>query len=79
MAYAYAARIPVAIIMLFAMLGNWETHHDYVGIEIPLKGISRYLWLAFFPQLVGWIGFTITLGSVFGILLISIMKLRLNS
>jgi len=79
MAYAYAARIPVAIIMLFAMLGNWETHYDYVGIEIPLKGISRYLWLAFFPQLVGWIGFTITLGSVFGILVISVMKLRLNS
>jgi hypothetical protein len=66
--YAYAARIPVAIIMLFAMLGNWGTHYDYVGLQIPLTGIARYLWLAFFPQLVGWVAFTLTLGTVAGVL-----------
>jgi hypothetical protein len=66
--YAYAARIPVAVIMFFAMLGHWGTHYDYVGIQIPLSGLSRYLWLAFFPQLVGWVGFTVTLGSAAGIL-----------
>ena len=73
--YAYAARIPVAIVMFFAMLGNWGTHYDYVGMQIPLKGLARYLWLAFFPQLVGWIGFTITLGSVCGVLAISLVWL----
>jgi len=70
--YAYAARIPVAIVMLFAMLGNWGTHYDYAGLQIPLSGIPRYLWLAFFPQLVAWVGFTIALGSVAGILAIFI-------
>jgi hypothetical protein len=70
--YAYAARIPVAIVMLLAMLGNWGTHYDYVGVQIPLSGISRYLWLAFFPQLVAWVGFTITLGSVAGVLAVFI-------
>ena len=73
--YAYAARIPVAIVMLFAMLGNWGTHYDYAGLQIPLSGLPRYLWLAFFPQLVGWVGFTITLGSVAGILVISLARL----
>jgi hypothetical protein len=73
--YAYAARIPVAIVMFFAMLGHWGTHYDYVGIQVPLNGLARYLWMAFFPQLVGWVGFTITLGSVAGILIISILKL----
>ena len=73
--YAYGARIPVAIVMFFAMLGHWGTHYDYVGMNIPLSGIPRYLWLAFFPQLAGWIGFTITLGAVTGILTISLIKL----
>lgn len=70
--YAYAARIPVALVMLLAMMGNWGTHYDYVGTQIPLSGIARYLWLAFFPQLVAWVGFTITLGSVAGVLVISV-------
>ena len=73
--YAYAARIPVAVVMFFAMLGHWGTHYDYVGMQIPLSGLPRYLWLAFFPQLVGWVGFTITLGSVAGILAISVVRL----
>jgi NO-binding membrane sensor protein with MHYT domain len=29
-AYALAARIPVAIVMLLAMFGNWGTHYDVV-------------------------------------------------
>ncbi len=73
--YAYAARIPVAIVMFFAMIGHWGTHYDYVGMQIPLSGLPRYLWLAFFPQLVGWVGFTITLGSAAGILLACILRL----
>jgi hypothetical protein len=75
LAYAYAARIPVAIVMLFAMIGNWGTHYDYVGINIPLQGVSRYLWLAFFPQLIAWVAFTVTLGTAAGILAILIGKL----
>jgi hypothetical protein len=75
LAYAYAARIPVAVIMLFAMTGNWGTHYDYAGVKIPLSGVPRYLWLAFFPQLLGWIGFTITLGAIAGTLTIFVLKL----
>lgn len=73
--YAYAARIPVAIVMFFAMLGHWGTHYDYVGIQIPLNGLPRYLWLAFFPQLVGWVGFTVTLGTVAGILAVCLARM----
>jgi hypothetical protein len=73
--YAYAARIPVAAIMFFAMLGHWGTHYDYVGLYIPLHGLSRYLWMAFFPQLVGWIGFTLTLGSAAGVFAFLIARL----
>jgi hypothetical protein len=37
--------------------------------------IPRFFWLAFFPQLVGWVGFTITLGAVAGILALAISRL----
>ena len=30
--YALAARIPVAILMFFAILGNWGTHYDVVPV-----------------------------------------------
>ena len=70
LAYGLSARIPVAIIMLLAMAGNWGTHYDYVGMppefEMPL--LSKYLWLAFFPQLVFWVSFTILTGSITGTL-----------
>ncbi len=79
--YAYAARIPVAIVMFFAMLGNWGTHYDYVGMppEFSMSPVPRYLWLAFFPQLVAWVGFTITLGAVTGILAAAVARLSPRS
>ena len=67
LAYGYAARIPVAIIMLFAYRGNWGTHYDAVPSDVPPLGlIAKYLWLGFVPQLVLWVAFTILAGMLFG-------------
>jgi len=67
LAYGYAARIPVAIIMFFAMRGNWGTHYDAVPPDVPTLGfIAKYLWLGFVPQLVLWVAFTILAGMLFG-------------
>jgi hypothetical protein len=66
--YGFLARIPVAVIMFFAMLGNWGTHYDYVGMppQFSMPLVSKYLWLAFFPQLFAWVSFTITVGTLAG-------------
>jgi hypothetical protein len=66
-AYAYLARFPVAIVMLFAMLGHWGTHYDAVfpGME-QLPFWTKYLYLAVAPQLVMWVAFTMTVGALFG-------------
>lgn len=74
--YAYAARIPVAVVMFPAMLGNWSTHYDYVGMppQFSMDLVPRFLWLAFFPQLFAWVGFTITLGSVCGLIVAAILR-----
>ncbi|MBI4165382.1 MAG: hypothetical protein HY508_06570 [Acidobacteria bacterium] len=66
-AYAFAARVPVAILMFFAMLGNWGTHYDAVPQGFPEAGLAfRYLWLGLLPQLVFWVGFTVLVGALFG-------------
>jgi hypothetical protein len=70
LAYAYSARLPVAIIMFFAMRGHWGTHYDLAPSDTPADFglVSKYLWLGFFPQLVFWVGFTVTSGMLFGTL-----------
>jgi hypothetical protein len=73
-AYAYAARIPVVIVMYLALQGNWGTHYD--AAPPPPKPpapplvfpnfFSKFLFLALIPQLILWIAFTICTGTVFG-------------
>lgn len=66
-AYAYLARIPVAIVMFFAMLGHWGTHYDAVPPPYDqLPFLTKYLLMAIAPQLVMWIAFTMTVGAFFG-------------
>jgi hypothetical protein len=68
LAYAYAARLPVAAIMFFAFRGHWGTHYDAVPTDYPagMGLVSTWLWMAFFPQLVFWVGFTMVSGMLFG-------------
>ena len=73
LAYGLASRIPVVIVMFLAMRGDWGTHYDYVGIELQMNLLTRFFWLAFFPQLVFWVGFTIVAGSLSGSLAAAIM------
>ena len=66
--YGFAARIPVAIIMFFAFRGHWGTHYDYVGLppQFQMSFWPAFLWLAFFPQLVFWVSFTVLVGVLSG-------------
>jgi hypothetical protein len=68
LAYAYAARIPVAILMFFAIRGNWGTHYDVVRPDFPVSENfwPRYFQIAFLPQMFLWVAFTIITGSLCG-------------
>jgi hypothetical protein len=68
LAYAYAARIPLAIVMFFAMRGNWGTHYDalppnYTG---PMDFWGKYFLIGLVPQLIFWVAYTVVLGSLAG-------------
>lgn len=71
LAYALAARIPVLIVMYYAMRGNdgagWGTHYDAVAPSFAtLPFAQKYIYMAVMPQLTLWIGWTIIVGAIFG-------------
>ena len=65
--YAFAARVPVALVMLIAMLGNWGTHYDVVPPGFPEMGVfAKWIMIGLIPQLTTWIAFTVLTGALTG-------------
>ncbi|MFB3921807.1 MAG: hypothetical protein ACE145_08795 [Terriglobia bacterium] len=76
-AYGYAARIPVVIIMFFALRDKWGTHYDGPPPNFPEMGfLSKYFVLGVLPQLIGWIAFTVIVGMLFGSIAASVAGRR---
>jgi hypothetical protein len=66
-AYALAARVPVAALMLVAMMANWGTHYELGPPDLPPMGLfTKWVAIGLVPQLTVWIGFTIVVGTIFG-------------
>jgi hypothetical protein len=67
LAYGYAARIPVLIIMYFSIKGNWDTHYSLgpPGVAFP-SFWSKFIQIAVLPQMIFWVAFTIVAGSLAG-------------
>lgn len=78
LAYGYAARIPVVVLMYFAMRGSWGTHYDAIPPDFPtdLSFWDNYIQLGVVPQMVLWIAFTIIMGSLFGGIAIAVASRR---
>jgi hypothetical protein len=61
--YAAAARLPVALVMWFAISRRWGTHYDAPPPGFPgLLPIPRWLWTGLLPQTTIWIAFTLAVG-----------------
>jgi len=75
-AYGYAARIPVLIVMYFAFRGNWGTHYDAIPPNFPqdLPFWNKFFQLAVVPQMVIWIAFTLITGSLLGRIAIALTR-----
>ncbi len=72
-AYGYAARIPVAIVMFYAIKGNWGTHYDAPPPGFPEMSFwPKYLQIALLPQLIFWVVFTVVIGALFGAIVTAI-------
>ena len=67
LAYGYAARIPVAIVMFFAIRGNWGTHYDALPPGFSdMSFWPKYVQIGLIPQLIFWVAFTMVVGALFG-------------
>jgi hypothetical protein len=67
LAYALAARIPVALVMLVAMMASWGTHYDVAPPGFPEMGVfSKWLLIGALPQLTVWLAFTVITGMLAG-------------
>lgn len=76
-AYGLAARIPVVIVMLLAMLGNWGTHYDVAPPGFPPMGtLAKWLTIGVLPQLTIWIWFTMTAGAIAGSIAAAIVRAK---
>ncbi len=73
-AYGLAARIPVVIVMLLAIMGNWGTHYDAPPPNLPaeITPLLRWVVTGLIPQLTIWMVFTVTIGLIFGGLTLAI-------
>ncbi len=70
LAYGYAARIPVLIVMFFAIWLNWTTHYNaFAPGELASNTLWAKLWHgAILPQMIFWITFTVLVGALFGVI-----------
>jgi hypothetical protein len=79
LAYAVVARVPVAIVMLIAMIGDWKTHYDVLPPNFPRPDIGlleKWLLIGAFPQFTVWIAITVLFGALFGAVAGSIASRR---
>jgi hypothetical protein len=68
-AYGLAARIPVIVVMLVAMIGNWGTHYDVnpPDPDFPAMGVlPKWFLIGVVPQLTAWMAFTVVFGMIVG-------------
>jgi hypothetical protein len=61
--YGILARVPVALVVLVAILGDWRTHYDTPPPGLPEMGaLARWVAIGVIPQLSLWMAVTVVLG-----------------
>jgi hypothetical protein len=77
-AYGFAARVPVTIIMFFAIRENWHTHYDLPPPNLPeMSWLVKFFAIGVLPQLVFvWMPFTLIIGMLFGGIAIALARRR---
>jgi hypothetical protein len=69
LAYAYAARVPVLLVMAVAIWRSLGTHYDLPPPGFPaLPPLRRWLWIAVLPQMTIWVAWTMATGAIGGAL-----------
>lgn len=70
-AYAFAARIPVLIVIFFAFSANggagWGTHYDSSPARLASAGFgTKFVSEGLLPQMCFWVAYTVIVGAILG-------------
>jgi len=77
LAYGFAARVPVALLMLAAIRGDWGTHYDAPPPGFPaMRWLGRWFWTGLLPQMTIWTAFTVIVGTLAGGLTLLVVEGR---
>jgi len=69
LAYGYAARVPVAVVMLIAIFAAWDSHYALPPPQFPQVGpLALWFYTGLLPQMTIWIAYTMVFGMLFGLL-----------
>lgn len=75
--YGLLARVPVAMVVLFGIVGDWKTHYDSPPPGLPTMGtLGRWIATGVIPQLTLWMAVTVVLGMLCGIVAVAIAASR---
>ena len=67
LAYGLAARVPVVLVTLAAVRGDWRTHYDALPPGFPAMGpLAKWFWIGLLPQMTIWMAFTVIVGTIAG-------------
>jgi hypothetical protein len=65
LAYGFAARVPVVIVIILGILNGWNTHYDTPPPGLPdLDPLARWLAIGVIPQFTIWLAVTVILGTL---------------
>jgi hypothetical protein len=75
LAYGFAARVPVLIVMAISIFGGLDTHYAKPRPDFPPMGPwGLFFWTALLPQFSVWIWFTVVGGLVFAALALLVAR-----
>jgi hypothetical protein len=77
-AYGLGARIPVVVIMFFALRGHWGTHYDRPSGPFRLGFWPEFLWFGFFEELIYWVSYAVAVGALAGGIAAALSKWRMR-
>jgi hypothetical protein len=75
-AYGFGARIPIVVVIFFALRGHWGTHYDRPSGPFILGFWPAFMWFGFFEELIYWVSFTVAVGSLAGSVAAALAKRR---
>ena len=75
LAYGLAARLPVVLVMLFAMLARWDSHYALPRPDFPAMGpLPLWMLTGLMPQLTVWMAYTLVFGMLFGLIAAAVTR-----